>query len=397
MRTRIFKGDINQCYGCQACEQACPKHCITMVPNYEGFLFPKIDFDACIDCGLCEKVCPASEGNPAKIQNCLSTEVFAGWNNDLNEVLKSTSAAIFPLLAEGILNKGGVVYGCAWDFEDEIYAKHIRISDLNELYKLRGSKYVQSSLESTFIQVKEDLKNEINVLYSGTPCQIAGLKLFLQKDYENLITIDLVCHGVPSSKMLSAYVNYIERRFNSKISSLNFRDKRKSGWRSYVSWKNVKTGKKTYRLGGSEPYLYGFYNEYFSRESCYNCKFSNSNRPGDITLSDYWGIEKAHPDLKAKHKYGINMIMCNSLKGSNLLKDVESNITLVNSKLIYAQNGNHRLVKCGKRPKKRDYVYKDLDDKGFEYMIRTYLRPPNYRIHKIIPPRIKNLIKLIAK
>jgi len=392
MKVNVFDGEVNQCYGCGACSQVCPKNSITMVPNSEGFLFPLIDCDTCTVCNLCQKVCPVIEENVIKTHNLQSTHVYAGWNNDLTQIMESTSAAIFPLLAKSILNKGGVVYGCAWA-DDELRAIHIRVTKPEDLFKLKGSKYVQSSTENTFQKVKEDLKNGLQVLYSGTGCQIAGLKLFIGNRAENLFTIDLVCHGTPSPKMLSAYISFIEKKENSKIISLKFRDKKKSGWRSYISWVNVRTSKKAFRLGGLEPYMFGFYNEFINRESCYLCRYSSGNRPGDITLSDYWGVEKSHPELNNKHKYGINMIMCNSEKGIDLFSDIKLKITYVESKLEYAQKGDSRLLRSGNRPKLRNRVYKDLNDHGFTFLAETYLKPRFYFIRRLIPSWVKNITR----
>jgi len=391
MKENVFEGNQNQCYGCGACSQICPKDSIKMVSNVEGFLYPKIDMNTCIECNLCQKVCPVIEENLLKVLNPLSTKVYAAWNNNLTQIMESTSAAIFPLLAEAVLSKGGKVYGCAWD-EFEIRAIHVRITKQKEVIRLKGSKYVQSSIGDTFKQVKSDLKSGNLVLFSGTPCQISGLKLFLKFDYDNLYLVDLVCHGVPSPKMLAAYVSYIEDSEKSRINTLKFRDKKKSGYRSYISWINSKTNIKTMHIGGLESYLNGFYNEYFNRESCYMCKFSSSNRSGDITLSDFWGIEKFVPELNIKRKYGLNMVMCNTIKGTDLFSQIKTNITLVNSKLEYAQKGDKRLVKNGTRPDLRDQIYKDLNEKSYAFIARTYLKPNFYLIRRSIPSWVKNFI-----
>jgi len=391
MKQTVFDGDLNQCYGCGACSQICPKYSIKMESNAEGFLIPLVDNNTCIECNMCHKVCPVIKQNLIRILNPLSAHVYAAWNNDLAQVMESTSAAIFPLLAETVLSKGGAVYGCAWA-EDELRAVQIRITSQSDLHKLKGSKYVQSSTETTFTQVKIDLNNSNFVLYSGTPCQIAGLRLFLQNDYENLFLVDLVCHGVPSPKILSAYVSYIEGKEKCKITSLKFRDKKKSGFRSYISWINTNTGRKSFRVGGLESYLYGYYNEYYNRESCYMCKFSSSHRPGDITLSDFWGIEKLLQELKRKRKYGLSMVMCNSTKGKDLLSSIKHKITCISTNLEYAQIGDKRLMQNGKRPVLREQSYRDLSAYGFTYMANSYLRPKYYFIRRLIPSWAKNII-----
>lgn len=392
MLNTIFNENFNRCYGCRACEQICPKHCIKMTADTEGFIFPFIDSYECINCGLCKSVCPVSINTECYPFNLQEQKVYAAWNKDITERMSSSSGGVFSAIAYDFIDLGGIVYGCAW-YEDKLTAKQIRLSNKNDIYKLKGSKYVQSSTENTFNEVKIDLKNGLLVLYAGTSCQIAGLKLFLKNDYTNLITIDLICHGTPSPKMLDSYIRYIENIEGSRISNLKFRDKKISGWRSWVTWDNKKNQKKRFVLGGSTPYMFGFYRGFFSRESCYNCQFTTPKRVGDITLGDYWGIDKYHPELYSQQKHGISLVICNTNKGMSYINNIGDSVQFEESKLKYAIAGNHSLSKQNIRNPYRNIVYYDLENKGFEYMANHYLKPKFMLIRSLIPSELKNIYK----
>jgi len=390
MDKKIFQGDILKCYGCRACEQICPKRCITMQENVEGFIYPIVDNTICINCDMCESVCPV---NTSFNGNSKTEQItYAAWNRKFSERISSSSGGVFPAIASEVIDAGGIVYGCAWG-ENNLIASQIRISRKEDIIRLKGSKYVQSSTENTYKEVFHDLRNGLTVLYSGTSCQIAGLKLFLKIEYEKLITIDLICHGTPSHKMLDAYVRYIEKKENGKISNLKFRDKKLSGWRSWVTYINEKSNKKHFCLGGSTPYMFGFYRGYFSRESCYKCQFTNSQRVGDITLADYWGIDKFQPELYREQKYGISLIICNTRKGFKYIDTVKKLIVLNDSKIEYAIAGNHSLSKQNRRGRYRGEAYLDLENKGFEYMANHYLKPKFMLIRGLVPSEFKNLYK----
>jgi coenzyme F420-reducing hydrogenase beta subunit len=394
MHKEIFKGDLNQCYGCQACKQICPTNCIKMQPNNEGFIFPSIDNSKCINCGLCESVCPVNINILAKTNNVYEQNTYAAWNKNIAERMSSSSGGVFPAIAARVIKNGGVVYGCAWQ-KDKLTAQQIRIDREEDILMLKGSKYVQSSTANTYSEVKSDIKIGLTVLYSGTPCQIAGLKLYLKEEYDNLITIDLICHGTPSPKMLDAYVEYVQKKENSKISNLKFRNKKKSGWRSWVSYLNIYKNKTKFLLIGSSPYMYGFNKGYFNRESCHLCKFTIPKRVSDITLADYWGVAKFHPELYNEQKYGLSLIICNTSKGLQSVNKSKHVLELRESKMEYAIAGNHSLSKQNERSKVRNYAFEDLEQKGFEYMAKTYLKPNYLWIHELIPSIMKNAIKLL--
>ena len=340
MRKSVLAEPKETCFGCGACEQICPRMAIRMCADLEGFRFPRIDPDLCVECDLCIRACPVLMKNRDSILN-LPKQVYAARNKDPKMWMHSTSAAVFPIFAQAMLAQGGVVYGCAWT-GDNLEAAHIRVDHERDLLRLSQSKYVQSSTGKTFQAVRHDLERKLPVLYSGTPCQIAGLRLFLRKEYARLLTIDLLCHGVPSPVMFSAYVAGLARREHGPIADFKFRDKQISGFRAYVSYL-CPNGNRRFRLAGLEPYLYGFYRELFNRESCYRCPFQQSNRAGDITIADYWGLERHHPELADWNRYGASLCMINTPNGLCWTSKLEAAAELVESTIEYAASSNPAL------------------------------------------------------
>ena len=303
------------CCGCRACEQICSKHAIEMQTDEEGFLYPHVSLDKCIECGLCNKVCPIE--NPNK-SNSHPIHIFAAQNKDHAVLQASSSGGIFTLLAKSILKKSGVVYGAA--FDKNMYLKHIRIDDANQLELLRGSKYVQSDIGQTYLQVKEDLNAEKLVYFTGTPCQVHGLKLFLRKDYDNLLTSDLICHGTPSHKIFANTLKHIEHDRKGKIFSYSFRDKNIDGWScsSSSTYKDNKSMKNIYLKydRNMSAYFNAFIDGQLMRYVCYKCPFCHVYRTGDITLADCWGIRKFKPDFP-NITNGVSMVLVNTEKGND--------------------------------------------------------------------------------
>lgn len=306
--------DKNLCTGCSACSQACPKNAINMNTNEEGFLYPEIDNNLCTDCKLCKKTCPINNYN----FNNKYPKAYAIMAID--EVRKvSSSGGAFSVFAEYILNEGGVVCGAA--FDENMVVKHQIIDKKENLQSLRGSKYVQSNLEDSYKSIKNYLDTNKKVFFVGTPCQVAGLKNFLNKNYNNLLTADLICHGVPSPLVLK---KYIEEEFNGeKVLNINFRDK-KDGWGgAYVTTTSTTTGiysKKDYE----DTYLTAFFANISLRESCYNCQYTKLPRVGDITLADCWGASSDIDDKK-----GTSTLFINNQNGENVFEKIKTNFKLV--------------------------------------------------------------------
>ena len=305
--------DESVCTGCEACANSCPESCISMLSDDNGFLHPSIDSERCTGCKECENSCPVLH-RPPLIRDP-EPNVFACWHNNDEIRMRSSSGGLFSALAEYILAQGGIVYGAAYD--DNLHVHHIGIEHLDGLEKLRRSKYVQSQIGNTFINVKQYLEEDRHVLYVGTPCQISGLYSFLKKDYDHLTTVDLICGGVPSPKVFAGYVQSIENYYNVRLSEINFRNKI-HGWENNAVIGVTKTDQ--YHLKGNNNYYFGGYILHtFLRDSCYQCPMVGLPRVGDITIGDFWGIQKSRIFNQTEIDKGISLMMINR-------KDIELQI-----------------------------------------------------------------------
>ena len=293
------------CCGCNACVQACPKHCIRMQEDSEGFLYPFVDRESCIDCGLCERVCPViNQNEPQK-----PVVTLAAVNSDESVRLASSSGGIFTLLAERTIDNGGVVFGTAFDENWDV--KHICIDSKSELPKLRGSKYVQSIIGNCYKEAKTYLDAGKEVLFSGTPCQIAGLKRFLRKDYHNLKTMDVVCHGTPSPLVWRKYLDEVSSMYNiAQITDIKFRDKT-DGWKNFslsIKYKDKEGAEKTFRKTLNENvFMRCFLSNMCLRPSCYACPARDGKSGSDITLADLWGAENICPE--SDDDKGVSLVL----------------------------------------------------------------------------------------
>ena len=303
--------DKTACCGCAACVQVCPKQCITFNEDNEGFRYPSVDFDSCVKCGLCEKVCPISCHKEQRIP----LAVYAGKNNDCCVRQQSSSGGVFTLIANEIVNAGGVVFGASFDNDWEV--EHRYADQLCDLAAFRGSKYLQSRIGDTYKKVEEFLKEGRQVLFSGTPCQVAGLKSFLRKEYDSLLTVDIICHGVPSPLVWRRYLE--ETAVDQKIADINFRSK-------HESWKRYSVViKSTDRVVLNQPYyenayMKGFLSDIYLRPSCYACSFKKGSSGSDITLGDFWGIETSLPQFDDDK--GVSAILVNTSLGLNLIESL---------------------------------------------------------------------------
>ncbi len=276
--------DKSDCCGCTACASVCKHNAISMQPDVMGFLYPVVDKSICVDCGLCEKVCVFNDHYDTSL-NLPQPEAYAARHKKLEEVETSRSGAAFIAISDYILEKGGVVYGAG--YTDHFRVVHKRASTKAERNEFKGSKYVQSDLGHVFRQVKKDLKDGLTVLFSGTPCQTAGLNSYIGKKLrDHLILVDIVCHGVPGPYLWRDYIAYLEKKHGDKICWVNFRDKQAFGWTAH---------KETFKFvkgGGKMSFTYLFYQHIMFRSSCGKCHFTNTKRPSDITIADFWGWQK---------------------------------------------------------------------------------------------------------
>lgn len=303
--------DKKDCCGCHACVSACPIHCITMKADEQGFLYPVVNKDACTHCELCDKVCPIIHQNEAH----QPLKVYAAKSKNDEVRMQSSSGGIFTHLAEAIINDGGVVFGA--QFDKHWHVIHTHIDNIGKLPLLRGSKYVQSKIGDTYKEAKTFLQQGRKVLFTGTPCQIAGLRRYLRKGYDNLITMDIVCHGVPSPTVWEAYLSEVCQKQPSPITSISFRDKT-FGWKKYRLY--IRHANTHDTSSSSNIYMKGFLKDLFLRPSCHVCPTRLGKSGSDITLGDFWGVQKHYP--KMDDDKGTSLVLINSIKGQLLYDSI---------------------------------------------------------------------------
>ena len=355
-----------QCCGCGACKEICLHGAIRMGEDSEGFLQPLLVADLCTNCGACDKVCPIKNAGKTKKE---VRQSFAAINKSQKILNKSSSGGIFSVIAEYIIQHGGIVYGAS--FDKNLKLTHKGGEGIGELEGLRGSKYLQSYVYQCFPDIKKNLRNGRLVYLVGTGCQIAALKLFLHKEYDNLITSDLVCHGVPSQKLFDSFVSAYEETTCRKVVNYRCRDKYAGGWSGsqtvdYIYKIEIKRDLYNPFLAG---YMKAFMSADFFRESCYSCPFANERRCGDITLADFWGIEKYH---KINSKNGVSAILVNTSKGESLLEELKSKIQIIETKTEYIKAENDNLHAPSLRTDYRSKSYIELET-NTQKTLRKYI------------------------
>lgn len=307
------------CCGCTACANVCAHDAITMEPDILGFLYPKVDESKCVDCGLCDKVC-AFNDNYDKSLNLPTPDVYGARHKDMSEVMKSRSGAAFVAISDYILERSGIVYGVG--YKDHFCVTHKRATTKEERDEFRGSKYVQSDLTGIFKQIKEDLKNGMTVLFTGTGCQCAGLNAFIGKSLRsNLILVDIVCHSVPGPYLWRDYLNWLEKKHACEIVNFNFRNKIKYGWKAHIETFVMKNGKEY----GSKLFTELFQSCLILRNSCGKCHFCNTTRPSDITLADLWDRGHNFPNVNKDDK-GESLLLINTEKGREIFETVKDKL-----------------------------------------------------------------------
>ena len=346
------------CYGCFACENICPVDAIAMTLDDEGFLYPSVDPDKCINCSQCVRVCPSlKQSEINKVKN-----VYAGYARDNHEHMTSSSGGFFSVLAREVLKQNGVVFGAAYD--DDMSVKHICIDNVNDLYRLKGSKYLQSRIEDTYNTCKKYLEAGRIVLFSGVPCQIGGLRTFLNKDYTNLICIDLICHGVPSPAVWKRYL--AERYRNEKVIRINFRDKSEGVSNARITY-DLENGTKDSERYKDSVYVHGFLSNFYIRPSCFNCGYKGTSRTSDITLGDFWSIKEFHPEMNGD--YGTSAIIIHTQKGQQWFDAVRDQLEICNATMKEAATWNESITEPAKKEIYRSRFYETCNTDTLDHVI----------------------------
>ena len=378
-----------KCSSCGACVNACPVSAISLSKDSKGFLFPKIEESKCINCKKCISICPLKN---AFLSNNRKDRVYAVVNKDKNLLRMSASGGAFSAIASWALDNDYFVYGCAWN--PEMYPIHICVSNISDLPKLLGSKYVQSDAGSVFTEIKEKLFDGKKVLFSGTPCQCDGLRRFVGKTFDNLICIELVCHGVPSATLFHDYIELLEARLNGKIYDLKFRDK-KRGWGALlrIDYINFRGKKRAAFLSPDESFYYSYYwDGYLYRDSCYQCKYAGPNRQSDLTIGDYWGIQKVHPEIDAS--LGVSVVLSSTEKGDMILRQTTDYLSIVPSEIEKAQIENGQLLESSQKSELNEVLLEIYEKDGIEGLRKYYVSNSK---KKIIRGKIKRWIPLKVK
>ena len=356
----------SECCGCFACANTCPVGAIKMIEDTEGFLYPNIDYNKCIKCGLCTKVCLYKNAREVKYGYFENVVAYAGKHKDMRSRIDSQSGGAFSALSEEILLLGGSIYGATLD--DEFVAVHKRADKYTGRDSFRGSKYIQSRIENTYLQCRNDLDEGKYVMFTGTPCQVEGLKRFIgkHKNIDKLYLVDIICHGVNSPMIWKKYIDFVRKKERKKeIISVNFRYKF-IGWGSHFEKIEFSDGSRYV----NEVFAKLFCSHLILRPSCYSCKFASLNRVSDVTIGDCWGIKEKNP--KFYDVDGVSLIIVNTSKGKELVTKAQRNLQLLSCKIEdYMQSPLSRPVK---RPEDRDIFWYDLCNENFETVLKKYGR-----------------------
>lgn len=376
----------NLCSGCHACFNCCPKKAIIMNEDKKGFLYPTIDQSKCINCGLCKRICPVLNKSKEIKKDVIA---YASYNKNFNERINSSSGGIFVLLAKEIINRNGVVFGAAFDKQFEVV--HSFIDKADKIDSFMGSKYTQSTIGDTYKKAKEFLDNDRYVLFSGTPCQIEGLFSYLRKDYDKLYTQDIICHGVASPKAWRKYLLFQKNRNGSKILNIQFRNKDK-GW-SLFGMKIFFSDKVYSKSLNKDMYLQTFLKNICLRDSCYNCSFKNKYRKSDITLADYWGVKRIHPNMDDDR--GTSLVLLNTSKGVELFDSIESKTISCKTNLEDALKFNPALKISAKHCINEELYCENIDKMTFDELYKEFVPKENFI--ECCFSNFKRIIKRIIK
>ncbi len=385
------------CTGCGLCSSKCPKGCISMPENKEGFRFPEIDKSVCINCGICLNMCPATAASDTLYRKS-PRSYFAAISDDKETLIKSSSGGVFAVLAKHILTLGGYVCGCVYDRNME--PTHIITNKDEDIEKMFGSKYVQSRTEHCFPEILKLLNSAKTVMFTGTACQISSLLLFLGKDFTNLLCVEILCHGVPSPGFFRVYKNHLEKKLRGKVTDIRFRDKLRDGWGS--EHRTCIIYEKNGKVCEHRPILPAYFSAFFYglnlRESCYNCKFATSERVADLTIGDFWG---SWAKYGKRFDEGISVVGINSEKGQSLCLEISKAFDFYDF-LTEAEaiKSNDNFTHPIPRPHERSSFYNGIFKKGYRgmwkkaYLTRTYRKKTLASVYgALIPAKMRFFIQ----
>lgn len=371
-----------KCNGCGACRAVCPSRAITMNADNEGFLYPQVDIGLCIQCGQCVKTCPTLTKNDNEESKAITA--YAAQTIDNTVLEQSSSGGLFTEIATCVLEQKGVVFGAA--FDEHFHVRHMAVEQISELHKLRGSKYVQSEIGDCYTRAEAYLKDGRLVLFTGTPCQIGGLLHFLGKEYDNLITQDIICHGVPSPMVWRKYIEYREDKAASRTENAFFRHK-KHGWKRFSMQFKFASGTEYIQPLSEDLYMRSFLKNLTLRPSCYDCSFKAKYRQSDFTLADFWGVEHVCP--KMYDNRGTSLIILHSPKARNVFKHIQNRIRYDVVNIEEALQYNSAMTTSVTPNSKRKSFINAIQKAGFEG-VKKYLKIPfSQQIKKVIRSILK--------
>ena len=386
----------SSCTGCKMCGDVCPKHCISFKEDIEGFFYPIVDEDKCIDCGLCAKKCPALNVNlKEKTDNAYSAYASDKYYKDTG-----SSGGVFSVLASYVINYGGVVYGAA--FNDRLILSHRRIVEIDDLRPLCKSKYLQSDCSGIYSNVKKDLQDGSLVLFVGTPCQCQALQNYVGDNLrKNLLVVDFVCHGVPNQKLFDENLKWNDKKFG-KVSSVEFRYKGSKVQHPQtlkLVYEKKGKNKAILRIHYEDPFYFGFQKHITLRPSCYQCQWAKPERCSDITLADFWGIEKVNIGLDSKK--GVSCLLLNTEKGRDCYDKIKQKLDGLNALPIdFAVKNNGCLGSATLKPKNRDSFFNDWKNEGYDAVVAKYLTSKRkwvFDLYYNIPKPIRKIVRKLME
>lgn len=358
---------LKTCTGCSACYSVCPVDAINMKVDNEGFYKPAVDNSICIECKKCDKTCPIINNFKKNFPNTFEPKTYAVYIRDKEILKKCSSGGVYPLIAQNVIKKGGLVSGVYMD--DNFHVQHTLVDNCTDLIKTYGSKYVPSDLKDNFKEIHTALKNGKEVLFTGTPCQVGGLRAYLKKDYSNLITVDLICHGIPSKKLFEKYISNTGR-FRKKLTGISFRDK-SLGWEKYFIRKEYGK-KKKYTFTVCDTFMNLFLCDISLGPGCYNCQFNGVPRSADITIGDYWGIRNTTPNMY--NFMGSSAVIINSQKGWVFMDRHWENFIYQEDSLENVIKGNPSLIHSANLHPERENFFVDMDTLSYRALHRKYIK-----------------------